>query len=69
MPYNYLIDPEIRPRLKVNFENSIILIDEAHNITKKAEEVYSYKITENVVLEAIKTLIKLKKLTIVEEKK
>ena len=28
-----------------------------------------YKITENVVLEALKTLIKLKKLTIVEEKK
>jgi hypothetical protein len=37
MPYNYLIDPEIRSKLKVNIENSIILIDEAHNIVRTAE--------------------------------
>jgi hypothetical protein len=37
MPYNYLIDPEIRSRLNMNFENSIILIDEAHNIARTAE--------------------------------
>jgi hypothetical protein len=49
MPYNYLIDPEIRSRLKVNLKNSIILIDEAHNIARTAEEVYSNKISENVV--------------------
>ena len=33
MPYNYLIDEKIRENFDVNFENSIIIFDEAHNIT------------------------------------
>lgn len=28
MPYNYLIDPTIRQRIKVNFENSVVVFDE-----------------------------------------
>lgn len=69
MPYNYLIDPEIRSKLKVNIENSIILIDEAHNIVRTAEQVYSHKITEDVVKSAIEVLQKLKKNTLKEEHK
>ena len=32
MPYNYIIDPKIRENYKIDFENSIIILDEAHNI-------------------------------------
>jgi regulator of telomere elongation helicase 1 len=32
MPYNYLINNKIRGNFEINFENSIIIFDEAHNI-------------------------------------
>jgi Rad3-related DNA helicase len=42
MPYNYLIDPKIRDNYKIDFSNSIIILDEAHNIEKVSEEVASF---------------------------
>jgi len=45
MPYNYLIDPKIRENFKINYENSIIIFDEAHNIEKAAEDVASFEIS------------------------
>jgi regulator of telomere elongation helicase 1 len=42
MPYNYLIDPKIREYYKIDYENSIIIIDEAHNIEQVSEEVASF---------------------------
>jgi Rad3-related DNA helicase len=44
MPYNYLIDPKIRENFKISYENSVIIMDEAHNIEKVAEDVASFEI-------------------------
>jgi Rad3-related DNA helicase len=44
MPYNYLIDPKIRENFKINYENSIIILDEAHNVEKVSEDVASFEI-------------------------
>jgi len=44
MPYNYLIDPKIRENFKINYENSVIILDEAHNVEKVSEEVASFEI-------------------------
>ena len=33
MPYNYIADERIRDTLKLDFENSVIIFDEAHNIS------------------------------------
>lgn len=44
MPYNYLIDPKIRENFKIGYENSIIIMDEAHNVEKVAEDVASFEI-------------------------
>ena len=37
MPYNYLIDPKIRENFKIDYRNSIIIMDEAHNVERVAE--------------------------------
>ncbi|CDW83417.1 rtel1 protein [Stylonychia lemnae] len=47
MPYNYLIDPKIRENFKINYENSIIIMDEAHNVERVAEDVASFEIHIN----------------------
>jgi len=49
MPYNYLIDPKIRENFKIAYENSIIILDEAHNIEKVSEEVASFEINIGVM--------------------
>ena len=42
IPYNYLIDDKIRERFKINFANSIMIFDEAHNITFTCEDTVSF---------------------------
>ena len=32
MPYIYLIDESYRSNFNINFENSVIIFDEAHNV-------------------------------------
>ena len=55
MPYNYLIDEKIRENFDVNYANSCIIFDEAHNVAQCAEEVTSFelksKMLDNVVIE------------------
>ena len=47
MPYNYLVDSKIRDNYKIDFANSIIIIDEAHNIERVAEDVASFDLNMN----------------------
>jgi len=44
MPYNYLIDEKIRENYEINLENSVLIFDEAHNITQAQEEVTSFEL-------------------------
>jgi len=60
MPYNYIIDPKIRENYKIDFENSIIIIDEAHNIEKVSEEVAGFEISFslfNIIMQELSSLI------------
>jgi len=56
MPYNYLIDEEIRERTKISFRNSIIIIDEAHNIASSSEEAASFDVSTNFLHSTIEEL-------------
>ena len=44
MPYNYLVDEKIRENFEINFENSILIFDEAHNITSTCEDTTSFSV-------------------------
>ena len=44
MPYNYLIDEKIRENFEINFENTILIFDEGHNISQCSEDVASFEV-------------------------
>lgn len=45
MPYNYLLDPNIRYRNQIELNGSIIILDEAHNVEKMCEDCAGTEIT------------------------
>ncbi|XP_055531532.1 regulator of telomere elongation helicase 1 homolog [Wyeomyia smithii] len=44
MPYNYLLDPKARKANNLQLSNTIIILDEAHNVEKMCEESSSTQI-------------------------
>ena len=59
MPYNYLVDKKYRDGLKLSFTNSIIILDEAHNIGPCCEDVTSFNIKDQDLLKVLGELQKL----------
>jgi len=55
MTYNYILDPKIRKRINIFENNSIVILDEAHNICNILENLFSKKLK-------IKELEKIQKL-------
>lgn len=53
MPYNYLLDPKIRKANKVDLNNTIVILDEAHNVEKMCEESASTQISSSDIAIAI----------------
>lgn len=54
VPYNYLIDPHTRKTQGIDLSNSIILIDEAHNIEGCATDAYSLTLSSIDIDRAVK---------------
>ncbi|XP_053694126.1 regulator of telomere elongation helicase 1 homolog [Sabethes cyaneus] len=44
MPYNYLLDPKARKANNLQLSNTVIILDEAHNVEKMCEETTSTQI-------------------------
>ena len=59
MPYTYLFDEDIRRSIKIPITNQIIIIDEAHNIQKVAEEACSFEFNTTTMKIMAATLFKL----------
>lgn len=53
MPYNYLLDPKMRKANKIDLQNTIIILDEAHNVEKMCEESASAVISSTQIALAI----------------
>ena len=41
VPYNYLLDPKLRRRHKIDIKDRIVIVDEAHNVESVCEDAYS----------------------------
>ncbi len=59
MPYNYLIDEKIRENFEIDYSNSVVIVDEAHNIAGSCEETASMSIKETTLNRAITEMKKL----------
>ncbi|KAH8245486.1 hypothetical protein KR032_010889 [Drosophila birchii] len=62
MPYNYLLDPKARKANKIELGNTIVILDEAHNIEKICEESASVQIRSSDVAMAIEDITHIMKI-------
>lgn len=54
VPYNYLIDPNTRKSQGIDLADSIVLIDEAHNLEGCATDAYSFTLSSIDIDKAVK---------------
>jgi Rad3-related DNA helicase len=66
MPYNYLLDSSIRATINLNWSNSIIIFDEAHNLERIAADAASFKLTSTDIANCISELQQVLRLLQVE---
>ena len=45
MPYNYILDPKLRKMNGVDIQNSIVILDEGHNVENTCEEAASFELS------------------------
>lgn len=53
MPYNYLLDPRILKSFKINLIDSVVILDEAHNVEKVCEESASIQFASSDITNCI----------------
>jgi regulator of telomere elongation helicase 1 len=62
LPYNYLLDTGIRSTLKLNWQNAVIIFDEAHNLEKVGCDAASCSLTSSdiaAIIIELQTVLKL----------
>jgi len=47
VPYNYLLDKDLRRNLALPLENAVVILDEGHNIEQFCEELYGFELNHN----------------------
>ena len=45
VPYQFILNPELRKQNQINLRGSIIIFDEAHNIDKQCEDILSFELS------------------------
>lgn len=53
MPYNYLLDPRILKSFKINLNDSVVILDEGHNVEKVCEESASIQFASSDITNCI----------------
>ena len=60
LPYNYVFDPSIKKRMKIQMNNAILIVDEAHNIQEVCNDAVSKDFDSNMIDEVLNDLKSLK---------
>ena len=60
LPYNYIFDPSIKKRMKIQMNNAILIVDEAHNIQEICNDAVSKDFDSNMIDEVLNDLKSLK---------
>ncbi|POM84582.1 Helicase C-terminal domain protein [Cryptosporidium meleagridis] len=71
LPYNYLLDSITRQNLKIDLNNTVLILDEAHNVESVSEEAYSFDLRDiDLALsqKAIQNVLEATKLGLLQEK-
>ncbi|KAI8891940.1 hypothetical protein BC833DRAFT_654057 [Globomyces pollinis-pini] len=55
-PYNYIVDPLIRNSMDMELEDSVLIVDEAHNIEQMSMDAASAEISEIEIREVLRVL-------------
>jgi len=64
LPYNYLLDPKIRTMYSdLDFKNSVVIFDEAHNVSKVSEDVNSFEISIDKLGKCLEEVKRVKDMT------
>eukprot|EP01027_Heterolobosea_sp_BB2_P018533 GEZU01026092.1.p1 GENE.GEZU01026092.1~~GEZU01026092.1.p1 ORF type:complete len:212 (-),score=26.84 GEZU01026092.1:36-671(-) len=53
MPYNYLIDPQLRQSLSVDVSGSVLILDEGHNLEQWCSDASSFDFTSVLLAQCI----------------
>ena len=57
MPYNYVLSNHMRSVMQIDIKDNILIIDEAHNIGKAAEDAVSFDLSTTQLKNIEKELI------------
>lgn len=47
LPYNYVLDADLREQINLSLEDAVVVFDEGHNIESNCEELFSFDIGIN----------------------
>ena len=56
IPYNYLIDKNLRDQVELDLRNSVIVFDEGHNIETYCEELFTFDLSVNDLFQIYQAL-------------
>uniref|UniRef100_A0A0N5CAT9 Helicase ATP-binding domain-containing protein n=1 Tax=Strongyloides papillosus TaxID=174720 RepID=A0A0N5CAT9_STREA len=51
--FNYIIDPKVQDKMSINLENSILILDEAHNIENSSRSSSSFSFMDEEIIKSL----------------
>jgi len=56
IPYNYVIDKDLRKQTHLPFKDAIIIFDEGHNINQNCEDMFTFELSTKSLQDILRTV-------------